>query len=311
MASLIDRAVLGDGVTIAVIDDAVDTRHPEFAGRVVPGWNAGDGSDSPLPSGWQPHGTQVAGLALAAGIHVAGVAPAARLMGIRVPALTRATGDRSEADAIRWAAEHGADVICCAWAPCNPNGESGRLPHHTRDAIDHALRHGRDGKGCAIIFSAGNDGSDITLNGYASHPGVIAVGACNCHDRRPSYSGWGSALWCVFPSNDPHDAVGASASHRTTTPIGSFLKGETFYARFGFTSAACAAVAGICAVILAGAPSLTWHEVKAVLARSCVPIDVEGGSYDLAGHSPLYGFGRADALRAALVAREKVEMQSV
>jgi hypothetical protein len=42
------------------------------------------------------------------------------------------------------------------------------------------------GPRCVVVFAAGNDGSDLTLNGYASHPGVIAVGACNCHGKHPS-----------------------------------------------------------------------------------------------------------------------------
>lgn len=301
----------GEGVTIAVVDDAVDTRHPEFAGRVASAWDVSDGSDSSLPRGWQPHGTKVAGLALAAGIHVAGLAPAARLMGVRVPALTIATGDPTEAHAIRWAAEHGADVICCAWAPRNPTAESGRLPEHTRRAIDDALRYGRNGKGCLIVFSSGNDGCDIANNGYASHPGVIAVGACNTRKKHPSYSGWGDSLWCVFPSNDPLDPIGAGASALTTAPVGSFLNGETFYTHFGFTSAACAAVAGIAALVLSAAPQLSSYEAKALLAIACVPIDVEHGNYDGAGHSALYGFGRIDPHKAVALASENLPGPSI
>jgi subtilisin family serine protease len=303
--------VRGEGVTIAVVDDAVDTRHPEFAGRVASAWDVSDDNASSLPRGWQPHGTKVAGLALAAGIHVSGLAPAARLMGVRVPALTIATGDPTEARAIRWAAEHGADVICCAWAPRNPTADSGRLPEHTRDAIDDALRYGRDGRGCVIVFSAGNDGCDIAYNGYASHPGVIAVGACNTLDKHPSYSGWGASLWCVFPSNDPGDPIGAGASALTTAPVGTFLLGETFYTRFGFTSAACAAVSGIVAQILSAAPHLRSCDAKALLAKACVPIDVEHGEYDARGHSPLYGFGRIDPRNAVALARGNFSTSSI
>jgi subtilisin family serine protease len=303
-------------VTIAVVDDAVDTRHAEFAGRVVGAWDATTGEASALPVGWQPHGTKVAGLALAGGIEVSGVAPRASLLAVRVPSLSSRLGDPAEAAGIRWAAEHDADVICCAWGPKRLTAENGRLPFHTRAAIDWALEHGRDGRGCIVLFSAGNDGQDIALNEYASHPGVIAVGACNCHDRRPSYSRWGSTLWCVVPSNDPHDAVGARMSYRTTTPRGSFLLGETFYTNdFGFTSAACAIAAGVCAQILAIDPTLTWREVRSLAARACIKIDAGGGSYDERGHSPYYGFGRLDpALALELTrdsARPKVATASV
>jgi subtilisin family serine protease len=303
--------VRGAGVTVAVIDDAVDTRHPEFVGRLAAGWDAETKSDSPLPRGWQPHGTKVAGLILAGGIRVRGVAPEATLMGIRAPIATAGVGDASDAEAVRWATKHGADVICCAWGPSRPATEAAMQGGQLGTALDWAVGRGRDGRGCVIVFSSGNDGSDIASNSYASHPDVIAVGACNVHDKHPSYSGWGSALWCVFPSNDPRDPDGAAASYLSTAPVGSFLIGDTFYTRFGFTSAACAAVAGICALILSANPGLTSREVKDVLARSCRKIDASGGSYDGNGHSPLYGFGRPDPLRAVKLARENSRSASV
>lgn len=299
-------------VTIAVVDDAVDTRHHEFAGRIAGQWDAASGVRSSIPQGWEPHGTKIAGLALAGGDGVTGIAPKARLLGVRVPALSARVGDHTEGDAIRWAADHGADVICCAWSPPNPTPQSGRLPEHTRAAIDWAVTHGRGGKGCVIVFSSGNDGCDISVNGYASHPSVIAVGACNCHGTRPAYSGWGNALWCVVPSNDPDDPVGAGMTYRTTTPIGSFLLGNTFYTSdFGFTSAACAIAAGVCAQILSVNPCLTWRGVREVVAQACRKIDVGSRSYDVRGHSPYYGFGRLDPVRAVKVARQKIAAWSV
>ena len=283
-------------------EDAGAQHHPEFEGRVSapPTTFAASPGDSRV---LRAHGTKVAGLALAGGRHVTGLAPDARLLSVPVPLLSTSTGHAAEADAIRWAAEHGADIICCAWAPRRPDAETGRLPSHTRDAIDYCLTHGRGGNGCVIIFSAGNDGSDLALNGYASHPRVIAVGACNCHGRHPAYSGWGDALWCVFPSNDPHDPIGASMTYLTTAPVGSFLDGEAFYTtRFGFTSAACAAVAGICALIVGANPNLTAAQVKTVLRDSCDKIDRESGTYDALGHSPLYGYGRPDVARTVELA---------
>jgi subtilisin family serine protease len=296
----------GAGVSVAVIDeDARACDHPEFNARVI-------ATAVVFPSGpvagraHRNHATKVAGLAVAGGVEMTGVAPEALLLPIAVPALTTAVGDPAEADALRWAADHGADIICCAWGPPNPSEITGKLPPRTHDAIEYCLTHGRNGKGCVIVFSSGNDGSDLALNGYASHPGVVAVGACNCHGRHPSYSGWGDALWCVFPSNDPHDPVGASMTYLTTAPVGSALDGDAYYTtRFGFTSAATAAVAGICALIVSANRSLTSADVKAVLRDSCEKIDVESKTYDQRGHSPLYGYGRPDVARAVELARRR------
>jgi len=301
----------GGGTVVAVIDENVDVEcHAAFDGRVLPGYVPPTSDPGGLALR-RPHGTKVAGIVLASGRDFTGLAPEALLLPVPVPQLAVPTDVPSEADALRWAADHDADIICCAWAPRNPTAENGKLPPHTRSAIDYCLTHGRGGKGCVIIFSAGNDGNDLALNGYASHPGVIAVGACNCHGKHPAYSGWGDALWCVFPSNDPRDPVGASMTYVTTAPAGSLLDGEAFYTtRFGFTSAACAAVAGICALIVSANPELTAAEVRGVLRDSCEKIDLEGGTYDEHGHSPLYGYGRPDVARAVRLARRQRKLRT-
>lgn len=301
----------GANAYVAVVDAGVDpVDHPEFHGRVASRWmTTPPAGTSGASISTHPHGTKVAGLIAANGQMVSGIAPEAMLLMVGVPPLRTMIGHLSEAEGLRWAADHDAGVICCAWAPPNPSVKSGRLPDHTREALDYCLTHGRNGKGCVIVFSAGNDGSDLALNGYASHPGVIAVGACNCHGKRPSYSGWGDALWCVFPSNDPHDPFGARMTYLTTAPVGSLLDGEAFYTtRFGFTSAATAAVAGICALIVSANPDLTASEVKAVLRDSCERIDIDSGTYDERGHSPLYGYGRPDVAHAVELARRRRDL---
>jgi subtilisin family serine protease len=295
----------GAGAVVAIVDEDASARsHPAFTGRVMAPVVFGDGG--PHDARRRAHSILVAGLALGAGPPVTGVAPAAHLLPVVVPALGTVVGTREEAESLRWAADQGADVICCAWAPPRPTPERGKLRTHTRAALDYCLTNGRSGKGCVIVFSAGNDGSDLALNGYASHPGVIAVGACNCHGEHPSYSGWGDALWCVFPSNDPRDPIGTSMTYLTTAPVGSLLDGEAYYTtRFGFTSAATAAVAGICALIVSANPSLASAEVKTVLRDCCEKIDVKSDTYDERGHSPLYGHGRPDVALAVKLARQR------
>jgi subtilisin-like proprotein convertase family protein len=54
--------------------------------------------------------------------------------------------------------------------------------------------------------------------------------------------------------------------------------------------------------VLAVNPALRWQEVKDVLKRACDRIDPQGGNYDAAGHSNLYGFGRLNAHTAVLLA---------
>ena len=301
----------GAGTVLAVVDTNVDVAdHPAFAGRTLRQYGAA-GDHNPRHAGaFRTHGTKVAGLAVAKSRYVTGIAPDAMLLPVSVPTL--ATGrDYPEADALRWAADAGADVICCAWAPSLDAGRHA-LPPSARDALDYCLVEGRQGKGCVLVFAAGNDGLDVALNGYAAHPGVIAVGACNAHGRRPSYSNSGSALWCVYPSNDPDDPTGASMSYRTTAPAGSLLLGESFYSSaFGFTSAACAIVAGACALIVSANPELTAAQVKDVVRESCEKVDLEGGTYDADGRSPHYGYGRPNIPHAVRLAQSALGKRGV
>jgi hypothetical protein len=291
--------------TLAVVDANVSVDdHAAFIGRTSPGYRSPTPPDVRQFGAWRTHGTKVAGLACADSPYVTGVAPEARILPVSVPALGSAA---ATADALRWAADNGADVLCCAWTSDLSN-EAGGSRTETHAALDYCLTHGRLGKGCVVVFASGNDGHKIGHNAYASHAGVITVGACNCHAKHPVYSNWGEALWCVFPANDPDVPGGASMSYKTTAPVGSLLLGESFYSSaFGFTSAASAIVAGICALIVSANPDLTSSDVRGVLRAACEPIDIENGTYDARGHSPFYGFGRPDIGQAVRLAQRYVE----
>ncbi|MFC4071807.1 S8 family peptidase [Actinoplanes subglobosus] len=305
----------GRDVTIAIIDTGIDLGHPEFSapGKIVAPRDATAGTGDPRPRGSEFHGTACAGVACADGrFGASGVAPEARLMPIRLRAQL---GSQQEADAFHWAARNGADVISCSWGP--PDGRWSRpddprhhvpLPDSTRLAIDHAVTHGRGGKGCLVFFAAGNGNESVDLDGYASHPRVLAVAASNDRGRRSVYSDKGDAIFCAFPSND--FAFAAENRPEPITPgiWTTDITGRGGYdtadytADFGGTSSACPGAAGVAALVLACNPALTWAEVRDVLRRSCDRIDPAGGRYSAAGHSPWYGFGRLNAGTAVRLA---------
>ncbi len=162
----------GAGQIVAVVDSGVDLSHPDLAGKLVPGttfsgcatqpngcgnggWLSGNTTDPP-----SPHGTHVAGIVAAAtnnGIGVAGVAPDAKVMPVK--SLTDAGGSFEEiAAGIRWAVDHGADVI---------NMSLGALPGvhalvitgviaDVANAIDYAFAHN-----VLVIVAAGNEFASI------------------------------------------------------------------------------------------------------------------------------------------------------
>ncbi len=309
----------GAGTVIAIIDDGVDMDHEEFSSsnKIVAPRDVTRDNDDPRPGNGDSHGTACAGVACANGLHGAsGVAPKARLMPIR---FASALGSQDEADSIFWAAQHGADVISCSWGPqdgawWDPNDplhhQQAPLPDSTRLAIDWAINHGRNGKGCVITWAAGNGNESVDNDGYASYDKVIAVAACNDNNKRSAYSDMGDAIWCAFPSNHglPSKTPGIWTTDRSGTPgynFGESSSGDlagNYTNSFGGTSSACPGAAGVAALVIARNPVLRWDEVKDVLKRSCDRIDPSGGQYDSAGHSPLYGYGRLNALTAVSLA---------
>jgi hypothetical protein len=314
----------GENVTIAVIDDGVDIDHKEFnlPGKVVHSRDVTLNTNDPRPkSQFEKHGTACAGVAAAAGVSASGVAPAAKLLPIR---LSSQLGSLAEANAFKWAADHGADVISCSWGPMdgewwNPDDPAhttlADLPDSTRLAIDYAVNNGRNGKGCVVLFAAGNGNEDVKYDGYASYEKVIAVAACNDTNKRSVYSDYGKSVWCSFPSSDfeyvefNHPAPLTTGIY-TTDRRGAQGYGATDYtASFGGTSSSCPGAAGIAALILSVNPSLTWQQVRNVIKDSCEKIDLQGGSYDNTGRSNNYGYGKPDAAKAVNIAIDILQSQ--
>ncbi len=316
----------GGGATIAVLDDGVDIDHDEFnvEGKVVSPRDTILNSDDPRPKHPSDrHGTACAGVACASGKNKAhGVAPEAKLMPVRLGSI----GSISEAKAFKWAADNGADVISCSWGPedgawWNPNDplhfSKSTLPDSAKAAIEYAIKNGRNGKGCVITWAAGNGKEDVKHDEYASNPLAISVAACNDRGKRSVYSDFGEAIWCCFPSNDffepslnplrpitpgiwttdrrglqGYNSGGLNAEDTLGDEEGSYT------ATFGGTSSACPGVAGVAALMLSVNPELTWRQVKEIIKNSCDRIDEELGAYDATGHSPFYGYGRLNALKA-------------
>lgn len=311
----------GAGVTIAVIDDGVDTGHPEFStpGKIVSEFDFTERvADARPKRAGDRHGTACAGVACAAGISGAtGVAPDAALMPIR---LRSGLGGIDESDAIMWAVEKGADVISCSWGPVDGKWFDPNDPRHdfeapisdnTALALDAALTTGRQGRGCVVCWAAGNGNESVDLDGWASYPGVTAVAACDDRGVRSVYSDFGAAIDIAFPSNtfafggapEPltpgiwtTDRSGANGYNRQSGPSGNFTES------FGGTSSACPGAAGAAALVLAVDPMMRADEVVQALQETAVKIDAAGGDYDAGGHSDQYGAGRVNA-EAAVYSR--------
>lgn len=324
----------GAGMTIAVIDDGIDIDHPELSrsGKIITPRDATLKTSDPRPKDFDSrfpdnHGTACAGVACAdGGFGASGVAPEAKLIPIR---MASGLGSQQEADAFQWAADNGADVISCSWGPADgkwwdlndpKHNHFEPLPASTRLVLDYVTTKGRGGKGCVVLFAAGNGNESVDNDGYASYERVIAVAACNDRGKRSVYSDYGKAIWCAFPSSDSGhpefshpeplttgiwttDRVGARGYNPGNLRLGDAA--GNYANDFGGTSSACPGAAGIAALVLAVNPNLKWQEVREIFRQASDKIDPQGGEYDAQGRSKFYGYGRLNAETAVKLAKPK------
>jgi subtilisin-like proprotein convertase family protein len=300
-----DRAIV-----VAVIDDGVQLSHPDFAspGKIVAPFDFGQSDLDPSPVAVQDnHGTACAGVAVADenGTGVVGIAPGCALMPIQSSGIISNQTIQALFDYVR---TNGADVVSCSWGV---DAAFFTLSTPMINAIRRAAREGRGGRGCVIVFAAGNENSPLdgvvdgtpVRSGFAIHPDVIAVGASNSRDLRSHYSNFGPQLWVCAPSSG---AGGRGIVTTDRTGAAGYQVGDhTTVNGFGGTSSATPLVAGICALMLSVNSDLRGDEVRDILRQTAEKIDQAGGSYGPDGHSDLFGFGRVNAFRAVTEARQR------
>ncbi len=222
----------GQGVTVAVVDSGVDFS-PQLAGRVSAIDLTGQG-----PRDCVGHGTAVASLiaatdARARGIPFYGVAPAARILSVKVN--TGETGfSRLLAQGIRDAATAGAQVI-------NVSVQTAVSSPALRAAVAFALR--RD---AVVVAAAGNDNPGSGTGPYypAAYPGVLSVGAVDQSGTLTTYTDRKTTVSVTAPGSN----------------IASAWPGGYNPASQG-TSFAAAFVSGVAALVRAAYPRLTAAQV--------------------------------------------------
>jgi subtilisin family serine protease len=291
-------------IVVAVMDDSVDLSHPDFQGigKLVAPRDFKENDFLPLPQ--EPddnHGTACAGVAIAEenGDGTVGVAPGCALMPIRT---TGFLDDNAIEQLFDWAVQKGAAVISCSWGA---SAVYFPLSLRQRAALTQAATKGRNGKGCVIVFAAGNSnrptngrineqgwqnnvlrGSIAWLGGFAVHPDVIAVAASTSLNKKATYSNWGAEISVCAPSNNAPPGFGLPEIGYVLTPpeITTYQPGlgivtsdrisspgydpGDFTTTFGGTSSACPVVAGVAALVLSANPDLTAVEVKQILQQT-------------------------------------------
>lgn len=236
-------------VKIAIVDSGIDTTHPDLNDKIVGTYNAATGKATPITD-QVGHGTFVAGVAAAEtnnGIGVAGAGYSASILGVKVADSEGAIQIDDEVAGIKWAADHGANIINLSFG--GPDSSPAE-----RDAIAYAQR-----RGALVVAAAGNNGDSIKQY-PAAYPGVIAVGATDVrHHARAAFSSYGSWVKVAAPGVDIV----------STAPAQSEIWGATSgYAEGDGTSFSSPLVAGEAALLKAQNPALSLYRLRAAVIAS-------------------------------------------
>jgi subtilisin family serine protease len=259
-------------VVIAIIDSGVDLDHPDLQANLRAGFDFVEGDA--VPEDGDGHGANVAGIAAAAlnGIGVAGVAPTAKILPVRVLD-DNGSGYLSDiADGIIYAADRAQVLNLSLGGTTNSS------------TMLNAITYAAVTKGRLVIAAAGNCGdSNYLANGCAvqnqtfypaAYSNAMAVAATTIVDTRASFSNVGSYVDIAAPG------VGI-----LNTYIGNN------YASFNGTSQAAPHVAGLAALVWARNPGYTASQVWSRIAATAVDLGATGIDQQ-------FGAGRIDVKQA-------------
>lgn len=243
----------GTGVLVAVIDSGIDARHPQLSGAVQAGLDlldrTGDGRVDCVG-----HGTAVASIVAGrprSGAGFRGVAPGATLLPLRVtermdgdgPNPGRAVPLTGIAEALRFATDHGADVV-------NLSLTAERDDRALREAVLYARSHD-----VVVVAAVGNQHERGNPRPYpAGYEGVLGVGAIAADGSRAALSQVGDYVDLVAPGVDV-----TAADHGGG------------HSRYTGTSFAAAYVTGAAALVRQYHPDLTATGVVARLTATADP----------------------------------------
>ncbi|MBX7100723.1 MAG: S8 family peptidase [Myxococcaceae bacterium] len=281
----------GKGVVVAVLDTGVAYENydgfiqvPDLEGvTFVPGYDFVNQDSHPNDD--HGHGTHVAGTIAQAtnnGKGVAGVAFEASVMPVKVLDHFGSGTTAAIADAIRWAADHGAQVINMSL------GGGGRSA-----VLENAVAYARK-KGVVVVAAAGNNGRG-TVEYPAAYPGAVAVGAVGPTGAKAPYSSWGKELDVAAPGGDKSQGEAGGILQNTIDPQD---PSRSVYASYQGTSMATPHVAAVAALLWAAGAKSPDQVEKAIFASAHPPQGQRGWTEQ-------FGHGVIDA-DAALKALKKV-----
>ncbi|NDA88368.1 MAG: hypothetical protein EB091_10295 [Betaproteobacteria bacterium] len=318
----------GRGQSIALIDGTVNANHPDLGGQLTeasqiccnwaalsPGSAAGNSSNPAADQNMLNDLGHATGLAVLIagrennGFGGRGIASQARLISFNAIAIGN---DSLLVQAMRAAVGSKATVINHSWSPPDPGQGGSRsfypAPAAWFDALDSAQAQGRSGLGAIVVKAAGNgaaywspsrwrsdSGDQANYDGFSQHPLVITVGAVDAFARPLASSEPGAQVLISAFSSQANTPAVDNGTERL--PEGS--------------STATAMISAVAALMLEARPSLTWRDVRWILASTARPVpghDQPGlssanSSLRAHGFHQQVGYGLVDAKAAVDMAR--------
>lgn len=279
----------GSGTTVAIVDTGIAYENfgafaqaPDLAGATfVSPWNFV--SNTSHANDDNGHGTHVAGTVRQStnnSMGCAGLAQFTQLMPVKVLNSAGSGSFTAIANGIRWAADHGANVINLSLG-----GSVGSTT--LQSAVDYAWS-----KGVVICAATGNSGAG-NLSYPARYTNCIAVGATRFDGKRCSYSQFGTGIDVVAPGGDTSvdqngDGYGDGILQQTFASGSPTSFGYYF---FQGTSMATPHVAAIAALVKSNRPAYTNAQVRNAIETSCTDLGA-------AGYDTKFGYGLVNATLA-------------
>ncbi len=245
----------GATIVVAVIDNAVQTTHPDLQANMLRGFDVSNNDLDPNPpDSTYTHGSHVAGIVGAVNNNGMGISSAAnnkvKVLPIKAtPDGVPPSGIYDGFEAIVMAADSGAKIISISWG-------GNEYSQMEQDVIDYARS-----KNALVVAAAGNSNNDVKIY-PAAYNHVISVACLDSTDIRSSFSSFGNTV----------DVSAPGRGILSTIPFNKYIK-------YSGTSMATPLVSACLGYIWSCFPTMSLDSLELLLKNTTDNIDIENPTF--------------------------------